>query len=579
MREEANVSRSAGTRRVVSLAGNLALSLVVTLVTLAALEWLARRFEHKEPLPEDSRLVLLGPDKLTQLGSRDEPWPPGEHPFNGDGIRDRVHAIEKPARTWRLVILGDSVTFGHRLKPDDAYPQVLQRKLDARGVRVEVFNVALPGWATPQDRMAYERIARKYKPDQVLVGVCLNDILEMQNTQRRPPAPWLLTLYQRSALVRRVVGAPAREIRLVEQLCTGPDRPAVREGIERFFAEVRRLRGEVEGDGGRFGLLIFPFLFQLEDGAPPPRIQQIIAEFAKREGIPSLDLLPAIRAAGPAAFVDHSHFSAVGTEIVAEQVIVSDLLPARPNAPALLEARLARPDRSPQALASALRSREADVRWAAAWALMQASTPNARSVAALGSALNDEDDVVRETAARALSTQGRLALPAVPVLLARLSDSAAAVRWQAAEALWASGPPAANELPALSGLLHQEDPYIAAFAAHSLARAGAVALPLLLKTLAERDISDSALDQTLIALKAMTLSDPDVVVALTRTLEAKEPRLRARAAQALGRIVTGAASAQPALERLRDDSDPEVRRQAQRALRRVSLRPSATRAD
>jgi HEAT repeat protein/lysophospholipase L1-like esterase len=573
------LNRFVGRRRLVALATNLALSAVVTLVGISVLEWLARRFERHEPLPEASRLVLLGPDRLTQLGSRDEPWPPGEHPFNGDGIRDRVHAVEKPARTWRLVILGDSVTFGHRLKPEDAYPQVLQRKLDARGVRVEVFNVALPGWATPQDRMAYERIARKYKPDQVLVGVCLNDILEMQNTQRRPPAPWLLTLYQRSALVRRVVGAPAREIRLVEQLCTEPDRPAVREGLERFFAEVRRLRGEVEGDGGRFGLLIFPFLFQLEDGAPPPRIQQIIAEFAKREGIPSLDLLPAIRAAGPAAFVDHSHFSAVGTEIVAEQVVASDLLPTRPVAPTILQSRLARRGRSPQALASALRSREADVRWAAAWALMQAGTPDARSVAALSSALNDEDDVVRETAARALSTQGRLALPAVPALLARLSDSAAAVRWRAAEALWTIGPPTASELPALSGLLQHEDPYVAAFAAHSLARAGTVALPLLLKTLAERDISDGALDQTLVALKAMATTNTDVVSALTRTLEAKEPRPRARAAQALGRIGTGAASAQPALERLCDDSDPEVRRQAQRALRRVSPRPSATPVD
>jgi hypothetical protein len=560
-------------RRAANLAGNLALSIVVTTTMLAMLEWIARRCEHKQPLPEDSRLVLLGPDNLTQLGTHDEPWPPGEHPCNGDGIRDRVHDVEKPARTWRIVVLGDSVTFGHRLRPSDAYPQVLQRKFDALGLRVEVFNIALPAWATPQERMAYERIARKYHPDQVLVGVCLNDILEMQNTQRRPPPPWLLALYQRSALVRRIVGAPAREIRLVAELCTKPDQPAVREGVERFFAEVRRLRTEVTTDGARFGLLVFPFLFQLEDGAPPPRIQQSIAAFAEREEIPLVDVLQGIRAAGPAAFVDHSHFSTIGTDIVAQQVLASDLLPSLPAAPAILEARPALRQRSPLALAAALRDRSEDLRWAAAWALGQAPVNDPRVVSALTLALRDEDPVVRETAAHSLGAYARAARPAAGALLAHLRDPVMAVRRRCADALWAIGPPPAGEFATLAALLRHEDAYVASFAAYGLARAGSAALPVLLRVLEDRDLSDEALDQALVALKTMAPTEAAVVPALVRTLDAREPWRRARGAQALARIGSAAASARPSLERLRDDADAEVRRQARRALHRTVEQP------
>ena len=83
------------------------------------------------------------------------------------------------ARTrWRspraragVVFLGDSVTLGDQIKPEEAYPQVLRgAALARRAGRVEVFNVALWGWSTRQERIAYERIARKYRPDQVVLA-------------------------------------------------------------------------------------------------------------------------------------------------------------------------------------------------------------------------------------------------------------------------------------------------------------------------------------------------------------------------------------------------------------------------
>ena len=47
-------------------------------------------------------------------------------------------------------------------EPHESWPRQLQGALDARQRPVEVLNVALWGWSTREERMAYQRIARRY---------------------------------------------------------------------------------------------------------------------------------------------------------------------------------------------------------------------------------------------------------------------------------------------------------------------------------------------------------------------------------------------------------------------------------
>ena len=173
-------------------------------------------------------------------------WPPSQ-PINPEGLQDRTHAPEKPEGVWRVVVLGDSVTAGTPFQPAESFPAMLQERLDEQGPWVEVLNVALWGWSTRQERTAFERIASRYHPDQVIVGLCLNDVEELQNNLERPPV-LLARLHRRSALVRRLVRAETRQIHDIEELFT--DSARVRAGFERLFAELRLLRDEVEGAGG-----------------------------------------------------------------------------------------------------------------------------------------------------------------------------------------------------------------------------------------------------------------------------------------------------------------------------------------
>ena len=230
------------------------------------------------------------------VGSDAVGWPPWQE-FNADGLRDRARPVEKLPGTRRVVALGDSVTLGAGIEAAEAWPQRLEAGYAGEGRPVEVLNVALWGWSTRQERIAYTRLARAHHPDQVLLAVCLNDIPELQNNLSRPPQ-WLRGLFERSALVRRVVDAEGREIRDVEELFRRPDSAPVREAFGRFFAEVRELRREVQADGATLGLIVFPFRLQVVADAPAPTAQETIRSFCEGEGLRCLDLLPTLRPRG-----------------------------------------------------------------------------------------------------------------------------------------------------------------------------------------------------------------------------------------------------------------------------------------
>jgi class 3 adenylate cyclase len=251
------------------LLGNLALSLASAAIFLAVLEEAARLVEKRRPPREEvAGYIWDWDDKMPGgfyvMKSDAAGWPPWEE-FNRDGLRDRTRTREKPEGWRRIAILGDSVTLGAEIQAEEAFPRRLAARFRAEGRRVEVMNVALWGWSTRQQRIAWQRIARGYRPDQAVLAVCLNDIPELFNNLSRPPR-WLVALHERSALVRRLVDAEGREIDSVERLFAEPDSPRVREALEAFFEEVRALRREVEADGAEFALRLLHG-FEAEDWA------------------------------------------------------------------------------------------------------------------------------------------------------------------------------------------------------------------------------------------------------------------------------------------------------------------------
>ncbi len=570
-----------------SLAGNIVLSLAVFAGLLGAIEGVCRRLE--KPRPQVADYIWDWQRKwdgeFYTMRSDANGWPPWEE-FNADGLRDRTHAPEKPEGVRRLVFLGDSVTLGDQIAAIHAYPRLLDTELTADGHAVEVFNVALWGWSTRQERIAYERIARRYRPDQVVLAVCLNDIPELQNNLSRPPGA-LAALHDRSALVRRVVNAPGREIGSVEELFESPEPERVRAGFERFFGEVRALRDEVRRDGATFAVVVFPFRFQVAASAPPPRAQQRIASFCETEGIRCLDLLPALAPAGEAAFVDYDHLSVDGSRLVARALRGSGLLALGPGAREQLAAAcgaacpgvaewLAGHGHAADARAELVRlveREDADARVAGAWALARLGDEPGAAVPALTRLLEDPREPVRRAGARALGALGDSARPAAPALYARLSDTRQGVRWEAARALSSQKLEAPAAVRPLVAALGSDDPYLRGFAAWSLGdlgEAAAEAVPALTQALAREEGYGRGGASS--ALAKMGPAAAAAVPALVEGLRGADGERRWKAARTLGRIGPAAAEAVPALVAAASDPHEYVRAHAVRALARIGVR-------
>jgi HEAT repeat protein/lysophospholipase L1-like esterase len=554
---------------------NWTLAAVVMLLLSAALEGGARLWEKYHPRPRVATYIwdwdrMWASDFYT-VGSASAGWPPGEE-FNADGLRDRAHPVEKPPRTQRVVFLGDSVTMGHGIEAAQAYPQVLQRQLDDEGRAVEIFNVALQGWSTRQERIAYDTLARRYAPDLVVLAICLNDIAELQNNLSRPPA-WLLSWHRRSALVRVLVNASGREIHDVEELFGAQESQRVHDGYERLFSEVRALRDSVQGGGGRLALLLLPFRFQVLPGAPPPSAQQKLAGFARAESIPLLDLLPGLVRRGPSMFIDYDHLSPDGSTAVAGELRASGWLSAQDSgAQAFGRQSTERETTSAEhALILALEHQDAAVRQAAARDLAHHG-PGGTS--ALKRALESDSDLgVRRAAAKSL---GELKDPAaVPALYRALADSSENVRWAAAEALSTLPQDARIALDPLIAALRSGDAYVRGFAAWALGQLGpsaAPALPALLTALREETRNRGVVAQALASLGPQAAA---ALPALIEMLTSTEAQRRANGAHALGRLGPVAAASVPPLTQALRDADPHVRTEAARALGRIGKADAA----
>ena len=548
---------------------NLALSLVSAAVFLGVLEGTARLVEKgRAPRPPVAEYIwdwdVKMPGGFYVVKSDAAGWPPWDE-FNHDGLRDRTRSHEKPEGYRRIAVLGDSVTFGAFIRPEEAFPQRLEARFRAEERRVEVMNVALAGWSTLQERIAWRRIVRAYRPDQAVLAVCLNDIPELFNNLSRPPR-WLSVLHERSALVRLALNAEGREIDNVERLFTDPDARRVRAALLGFFEEVRALRREVEADGASLAVVVFPFRFQVEPGAPPPRVQERIASFCAAEGLPCLDLLPALSLIGTAGFVDYDHLSPTGAALVANALYASGLL-VRGDTTDVLREALGERARDSATLALALQNRSAAVRQAAADALGAMGAEAHRSVDALFATLDDPSEAVRHAAAQALSRIGTHAEDRAR-LASRLPSPDPYVSAFAAWSLGNLGAEAQDAVPDLARALARDETNAVVSAA--LARIGpaaAAAVPVLVEALRSKDG-----DRRWRAARTLGRIGPHAeaaVPALTETLGDATVVARLHAARALGRIGPAARPAAAALQRATGDADWQVRQEARQALDRL----------
>jgi hypothetical protein len=228
-------------------------------------------------------------------------------PINHEGYRDLERTPAKPSGVHRVVLLGDSFTWGASVLFDDAYGQRLERGLvRARGEPWEVVNLAVPGMNTVGEAAQLASEGFGYAPDVVVLGYVLNDSEDESAAEARRAADWLADragrpperpMLDRSALVRVVRGrlfATLENRRRVEDFRSmyASDYP----GWIAAQAALKSMGGACRERGVPFVVVVFPlFGNPLDEGYPFADIHAKVDGLAASAGAKVVDLLPHYR--------------------------------------------------------------------------------------------------------------------------------------------------------------------------------------------------------------------------------------------------------------------------------------------
>lgn len=101
--------------------------------------------------------------------------------INSYGFRDKEYDLAREEGTFRIIVLGDSITFGINIPFESIYTEQLEDLFATEKKNVEVLNLSLQGYNTLSEVSTLEEIGLQFRPDMVIVGYCINDIEPSSN--------------------------------------------------------------------------------------------------------------------------------------------------------------------------------------------------------------------------------------------------------------------------------------------------------------------------------------------------------------------------------------------------------------
>ena len=230
---------------------------------------------------------------------------------------DRSHAryLAAPAREhpWaaghpnplRIAVIGDSITDGSGVQPEDAYPGRLERYLNlnraTRPARVDVF---AEGGASTDYQLRFLPDALAAGADVVVLGICLNDTEDMHRPEEykgwrqeavpRVPGGWAGAMVRRSRLLhwlnlkREFLRTRRAHLAYYRRIYD----PAY-SGWKRFEEALGAFRRQCRDAGVPLVALVFPMLSwdMGRDTYPLRFAQDAVLGVLSDSGIPAVDLL------------------------------------------------------------------------------------------------------------------------------------------------------------------------------------------------------------------------------------------------------------------------------------------------
>lgn len=218
--------------------------------------------------------------------------------INARGLRDREFRDEPTPGTRRILMLGDSLTFGWGVPLARTTPKRLESLYRAAGERVEVLNAGVGNYNTAMEVESFVVDGHRYHPDTVLLAYFINDA-EPTPTYRSD----FLTEHSLAwAFVTDRLDASARTLG-ARQGWADYYRALYRDdaaGWRQARAAMRRLGDRCRVDALRCALVYQP---ELHDTAGDPfrDVREAVLRAAADAGLETIDLQNTVRGHRPEA--------------------------------------------------------------------------------------------------------------------------------------------------------------------------------------------------------------------------------------------------------------------------------------
>ena len=349
--------------------GNLCLTLLSLIIAFGVAELGLRviGYDGFRGLAKGQELVIQpspNPDVKYELvpGASGYAWGT-QVEINAHGHRGRIGS-PGPFAGFRIIVLGDSITFGIFLPLEATYAYQMQEMLDKSASEYEVLNFGVGGYDTLQEVALLEERGLTDKPNLVVVGFCLNDagivglnleyIERVQKYQSNPIfsssrlaqfvlekldrmriAGWMKEKNQPEVFARdyqgKIVPIADDEHELRELMRRVPEdypsnwyRSELRVGRLRYAFE--RLAALAERERFSVVILIVPWLVGHAANSYPHQLaHEIVKLEARRVGFDVLEVVQDFMAAGMDGLrirkTDRAHPNERGHRIIAEKLV------------------------------------------------------------------------------------------------------------------------------------------------------------------------------------------------------------------------------------------------------------------
>jgi lysophospholipase L1-like esterase len=249
---------------------------------------------------------------------------------NSFGMRDDEFPLEKPDGNIRILVIGDSFTFGLGVDQSTCYSEQLEQILNRQESEFiySVLNGGVGGYNTEQEMKWLKEKGLAFEPDVVIVGFVLNDVI-YRGIYNAELQPWPIQLLWRTAtynVLSNIITSSRvesdvfkRSVETTKKLTE--DSRKIDELWLECFDHIEEMKYLTDQSDIPLVIVLFPWPNQLQTDTGDPIPQARLIQHLQKLGIYYIDLLPAYQRVKNGLYQQgDNHPSVKGHEVAALEI-------------------------------------------------------------------------------------------------------------------------------------------------------------------------------------------------------------------------------------------------------------------